>query len=164
MCDRVNTRSMRGIALAAAVVMLACSLNCQTQVTPPDDTTNIPDDTTNPPGRVENETISFSGRIQPIFTPTCTVCHSPGGVADLSGIALQLTEDVAYDLLVNQASVQDESFTLVVPGDSASSLLFLKINSNSPPIGDRMPLFSSVLSADEIALIRDWIDQGAMDN
>ncbi len=66
--------------------------------------------------------------------------------------------------LVNQPSVQDDSLTLVVPGDSASSLLVNKIESSNPQVGVRMPLFGLALSQSEINLIKNWIDQGALNN
>ncbi len=110
------------------------------------------------------DVVSFAGDIQPIFTTNCAGCHSPGGAADLAGIALQLTEGVAYDLLVSQPSVQDPDLTLVAPGDPDASLLLAKVESDSPPVGLRMPRFAPALSDDEIALIRSWIQQGAENN
>lgn len=115
-------------------------------------------------GPAEGEPVSFANHIQPILTVKCTDCHIPGGLADLAGIELKLTEDVSYALLVDQPSVQDPSLTLVVPGDAESSLLYLKISSDNPPVGLRMPEFAPALSQGDQTLIRDWIDQGAMEN
>ncbi len=112
----------------------------------------------------DGDPVSFSGRIQPIFTTACAGCHSEGGLADLSGIVLRLTADVSFSLSVGQQSVQRPDLTLVVPGDPASSLLFLKISSDTPPVGERMPRSAPPLSPLEIDLIRDWIDQGALNN
>ena len=77
---------------------------------------------------------------------------------------MHLTEGESYDAIVNQPSVQDASWTRVVPGDSAKSLLYLKVSSNNPPVGVRMPRFTPPLSGTDIGLIRDWIDQGALNN
>jgi hypothetical protein len=85
-------------------------------------------------------------------------------MADLAGIQVQLGEGLSYDLLVNQPSVMNPEMMLVDPGDSAASMLFAKISSDNPPVGDRMPTFSPPLTREELATIRDWIDQGAMDN
>lgn len=114
-------------------------------------------DTTPPP------TVSFSADVLPIFK-FCSTCHRTDGFADLRGIPLRLTDTEAYDQLINQPGVQDPSFIYVVPGDSASSLLFIKISTDTPPFGNRMPLFSPSLTDEEIALIRDWIDEGALNN
>ena len=108
--------------------------------------------------------VSFARDIQPIFTVNCAGCHSPLGAADLAGIRLKLTEGVAYELLVDQPSVQRADLTLVVPGDSALSLLYLKISQDAPPVGVRMPRFAPALSPLEIDLIQTWIDEGAMEN
>ena len=112
----------------------------------------------------DNKVVSFANDVQPILTATCAGCHSPGGGADRFGIALQLTADVSYGLLVNQPSVLGSELTLVVPGEAASSFLLEKVSSNPPSIGDRMPRFAPALSLAQIDLIRDWIKQGARAN
>lgn len=106
--------------------------------------------------------VSFSNDIQPIFDQNCTVCHVNGGIAGFTGLFLGAA--TSFDLLVNQASSQNSALTRVVPGDSASSLLFLKINSDRPPVGSRMPLGRAPLRNDLISLIQTWIDQGAENN
>ncbi len=108
--------------------------------------------------------VSFAMEIQPIFTQECASCHSQGGFADNVGIPMRLVEGLTLDSTVNQASTQDATFTLIEPFDAANSLLFLKLSENAPPVGSTMPLFGEPLSSDELGLIRDWIDQGAMDN
>ena len=108
--------------------------------------------------------VSFKDQIQPILNTDCFRCHRVNGEADLFGIALQVGEEVAFELLVNQPSSLDANLTLVVPGDAASSLLFNKVASDTPPTGARMPLREAPLSAESIELIRDWIDQGALNN
>ena len=138
---------------AATVGLLASGLACQV---------NVP--VSEPPPE-RGGTVSFATQIQPILVTYCSGCHSPGGAAVVNnGIPMHLTEGEAYDAIVNQPSVQDATWTLVVPGDSASSLLFLKVSSDNPPVGVRMPQFSPPLSEAEIGLIRDWIDQGALNN
>ncbi len=121
------------------------------------DDTSPPDDTAPP----TVQTVSFSNQIQPIFDANCIVCHVSGGIADA---ILHLNAEEAFDALVGPPSVQDVSLTLVDAGDSSTSLLLQKVNSDSPPVGARMPLGGPPLSDDLIALIRDWIDQGAPNN
>ena len=113
-------------------------------------------------GGSNGDTISFARDVQPILTTFCATCHVEGGLADLSGIALRLTEAEALDGRIGGMSVQDPSLAFVVPGDSSSSLLFLKISMVDPPVGDRMPFALLPLEDDEIAIIRDWSDQGAV--
>jgi hypothetical protein len=50
-------------------------------------------------------------------------------------------------------------FMRVVPGRPEESLLYLKVN-QAAPCGDAMPIEGS-LPADQISLVRDWIEKGA---
>lgn len=109
----------------------------------------------------EKSVVSYIDDVLPIFQVRCLGCHRPGGSA---GYGLRLTEPAGYDLIVNQPSAQDPTYTLIVPGDSSSSLLFLKLESDTPPVGTRMPPVGGPLSETQIALIADWIDQGALNN
>ncbi len=124
----------------------------------PADGTEPPPDETEPP---PVDMVSFSGQIQPIFDANCTICHVSDGFADE---IMHLNAEESFDALVDQPSVQNPDLTRVVPGDSGASLLFLKVSSDSPPVGVRMPFGGAPLPAGEIALIRDWIDQGAQNN
>ena len=121
-------------------------------------------DNGNSNGGSNGDTISFARDVQPILTTFCATCHVEGGLADFRGIALRLTEAEALDGLIGGMSVQDPSLAFVVPGASASSLLFLKISMPDPPVGNRMPFELAPLEDDEIAIIREWIDQGAAAN
>lgn len=145
---KIDSLGMR--AFAGIFVFAVIEAGCDTAV--------------NMPGSGSSGTVSYANDIQPIFTAQCINCHATGGVAVLAGIPLLLTEGDSYDMLVNQQSVQDTSLTFVIPGDSANSLLFLKVEATLPPIGVRMPLGGNALSDSDVALIRDWIDQGAMNN
>ncbi len=150
MTNRLGMTRLAAGAFSASAALLWVGGACQTDVPMPA-----------PPS---GNAVSFSGDIQPIFNASCSGCHSAGGFAAIQGIALRLTAGESFNGLVNQASSQQANLTLVVPGDSASSLLFQKVSSNTPPIGSTMPLFGGPLSAVQSGLIRDWIDQGAMNN
>lgn len=108
--------------------------------------------------------VSFAQHVQPIFNARCTSCHRAGSPTSSVFVPLILTAGDSYDALVNRPSDQRADLTLVVPGDSSASLLYQKIASSSPPVGSRMPLFRSALSDEHIGLVRDWIDQGALNN
>lgn len=143
---------VRLAALSVNAILLTAGAGCQGVIDATDETGSSVD------------MISFKDQIQPILNTYCFRCHRSGGEADLAGITLQLGEEVAFDLLVNQSSIQDANLRLVVPGDAQLSLLFLKLDSDTSPVGDRMPLREAPLSAGSIGLIRDWIDQGALNN
>ncbi len=91
------------------------------------------------------ETIDFSGQIAPILQRHCLRCHQSGHAA--GDISLSTIEDLA----------EQES---IVRGDSSSSPLVDLIRSVD---GDRpqMPKEGAPLTASQVALIRQWIDQGA---
>jgi Secretion system C-terminal sorting domain len=104
--------------------------------------------------------VSFSTDVQPIFTTNCVNrgCH-PGGGAPFS-----LEEGVSYTNLVNvTASNQTCGAALrVTPFDSDSSVLYLRISGRTTCA--RMPLIGDTLSLADQNTIRDWIDEGAMND
>ena len=65
-------------------------------------------------------------------------------------------------MLVGVASVGAPSIDRVVPGDPDSSFLIHKLE-GTQSAGDRMPLGGPYLDADTIAIIRQWITDGALE-
>jgi hypothetical protein len=102
--------------------------------------------------------ISFSNQIQPIFERNgqCTGCHGGSG-------GLTVTAGSSYSNLVN-ANAQSSCITLkrVLPYDAANSVLYRKVSGTT--CGSQMPQGGPFLNAQDIALIRDWINQGANNN
>lgn len=97
-------------------------------------------------------TVSLATQIQPIFTANCTLnCHSPGGIF----AALNLTTGNSFASLVQSIPPR------VIPGSSATSLLYLRVSGATLP---RMPLGLPPLSVADQTLIQNWIDQGAANN
>lgn len=99
--------------------------------------------------------VSFSQQVVPIFTANCTGCH--GGTANLF-----LGSAQAYNSLVNVPAQTGAcaGTPRVTPGNSGQSALYLRV---SGTCSQRMPLGGS-LTEPEITLIRQWIDQGALNN
>jgi len=98
--------------------------------------------------------------VQPIFTSNCSTldCH---GAAEQAG--LKLSAGDARTELVNVASTSEPAFLRVATSDSDTSYVIIKLDGNQN-VGGRMPLGGQPLDADEIQLIRNWIDEGAKDN
>jgi len=98
-----------------------------------------------------------------IFNPTCTdvFCHDESG---FSG-SLSLVEGRSYDALVNvepdNLSARLEGLLRVDPGNPDNSFLLIKLMNPSLEQGGRMPLTGDPLSAEQIQLVRDWIEAGA---
>lgn len=93
-----------------------------------------------------------------IFTPKCATsgCHNSVGLAPKLSSTSQ-----SYDQLVGVAATGCADETFVVAGSSATSYLLDKLGSGGSYCGSLMPLSSTALSSEELALITAWIDAGA---
>jgi hypothetical protein len=93
--------------------------------------------------------VHFNRDIRPILSNRCFKCHGP----DLKkgGLNLQDRTGAVKELKSGRVAV--------VPGKSAESELVRRITSDDP--SERMPPVSEPLSAEQIAKLKSWIDQGA---
>ncbi len=103
--------------------------------------------------------LSFAADVwDPIFSPNCS-CHQSGS----QGSFMMGTDAAAaFTAIINVPSV-NSPLMYVVPGESANSYIFHKVNNTHIDAGGaglRMP-FGGMLSEDEIATVKDWIDGGA---
>lgn len=94
---------------------------------------------------------AFTAWVMPVMTAKCVACHGPDKVK--AGLRLD-----SYDAILKEPKLGP----VVVPGNSAASELVKRLEmpidheNAMPPPGD-----PSQVSADEIALVRWWIDAGA---
>jgi hypothetical protein len=97
------------------------------------------------------------GQVQSLFSRSCTSCHPAVNPS------LDLLPGASYASLVNRRALEDPNYLRVVVGDPAKSFLYLKVAGFAPEaqVGGRMPLRQPPLPAAQIALIRNWILQGA---
>lgn len=91
-----------------------------------------------------------------VFTPICTTCHS-GAAAPLG---LRLDEGAAFAMLVNAQSTEQPALLRVAPGNPDASYLIQKLEGTAA-VGARMPLNAPALPPETIAVIRQWIVNGA---
>lgn len=103
-------------------------------------------------------TIDYQSAIQGIFDNHCIECHS--GDPPVPG-DLDLSAGGSWSHLFDVQSAQNPAFVRVAPNRPLQSLLFLKVNCDTPRVGMRMPLGRPPLADDEQALILDWIAAGA---
>src|SRR5438128_1858357 len=92
--------------------------------------------------------VDFVRDIQPILKTSCYECHGPAkqkGKLRLDAKPLALKGG--------------KSGPVIVPGNSEKSGLIERLTTGSDD--DRMPQDKDALPAEQIALIRRWIDQGA---
>jgi len=102
-------------------------------------------------------TADFDSIQSHVFTPICTVCHI--GASAPHGLRLDAAS--SYNLLVGVPSDEVPSLLRVKPGDPSNSYVIQKLEGHAA-VGERMPLGGPYLSGDVIAVIRQWITDGAM--
>jgi hypothetical protein len=102
--------------------------------------------------------VSFEEDVLPLLTESCG-CHDPakfGSAIDLVGFSIE-----NYGKVRRGGANSGEE--IVIEGDPCNSILLQKL-SEAPPFGVRMPTFGPYLSRKEMALLHDWIAEGAHDN
>jgi hypothetical protein len=92
-----------------------------------------------------------------IFTPICTACHIGAGAPQ----GLRLDEANAFNDLVNVSAQQVGGLLRVDPFNPEDSYLVQKIEGTAS-VGAQMPFGGPPLPHEDIALIRDWISDGAL--
>ncbi len=97
--------------------------------------------------------INFNRSIRPILSDTCFACHGPDGEARLANLRLDIKDGGAFE--------ERDGHRLIVPGDSARSVLYQRVSSKDE--ATRMPPANSgrTLTEKQIDLIKRWIDEGA---
>lgn len=97
--------------------------------------------------------LQYHRDIQPILSDTCFACHGPDAGQRQAGLRLDHRE-VAI-------APADSGSIAIVPGKSAESELVARITSTDPDM--RMPPEEGIkkLSPEQIALLKQWIDEGA---
>lgn len=109
-------------------------------------------------------TESGSGTLQPtlksiqdnVFTPICTQCH----IGSAAPRGLRLDDASSFAMLVNASSAEVPSLNRVTPGDPENSYLIQKLEGRAS-VGAQMPLGQPPLPQSTIAVIRQWISNGA---
>ena len=93
--------------------------------------------------------VSFSRDIRPILNQNCILCH--GGVRQKSGVSFIFREEAL--------GVGKSGRPTIVPGKPDASELIARLTSTDPET--RMPYHGPPLSPQQIALLRQWIKEGA---
>ena len=98
--------------------------------------------------KTTERTVNFVHDLQPIFNTSCVRCH---------GSSVQMGQ---LRLDPKPGFTRGDFGKAIIPGKSGESLLVQRIQG----LGDkvRMPLEGDPLSVEQAALIRVWIDQGAV--
>ena len=117
-----------------------------------------------PSNNTTNTTVRFSQQIQAeILTPACTACHTDDGRTPSAG--LNLKSGSAYANLVGVASSGKPGAIRVIAGNPSGSYMVQKLEGAPDIVGLRMPRNGPPYLTDaQVALIRLWIQNGALNN
>src|SRR5688572_30126439 len=98
------------------------------------------------------KTIEFNRDIRPILSDYCYTCHGPAKSTRKAELRLDTKDGAFADL---------GGYHAVVPNKLAESKIWERVNARDP--SERMPpaKFGRKLSAQQIDLLRRWIEQGA---
>jgi hypothetical protein len=120
--------------LAAVIVILA---GCQPEAPPP-------------------KTVSFAKEVFPILQANCQSCHLPPSGTGYSKSGLNME---SYDTLMTGTKFGP----IIIAKDSFTSALVMLIEGRADP-SIRMPHGQAALAQKDIATIKTWIEQGALNN
>jgi hypothetical protein len=128
------------------LLLVIVAAGCKDMGTDPQYTQTTTPPTTPPP----TGTISFSQHVLPILQSRgCTGCHGGSGGLVVTSVASLLTGG-------NHGAA-------IVAGQADNSNIIKKLSA-TPPFGLRMPQGGPYLADSTIAVIRAWINQGALNN
>jgi hypothetical protein len=144
----VNPRNRHSITLTTSIVLAivvgtsVAIVSCKDQISDPNANPIV----------FPSANVSYSKHVDPLFQQRCAVsgCHTSGAAA--AGLVLSAP---SYSSLMNHQP------RLVNPGASNNSLLVQRIDGRLAP---QMPFDSQPLTANQIAGIKKWIDEGATNN
>ena len=95
-----------------------------------------------------------------VFSVSCAIpsCHGGGNVQ----YGLRLDPGFSAGNLINVPSPRNANLIRVVPGDPDASFLIQKLQGADGLLGDRMPDGGPYLTTATINVIRQWIQNGAL--
>ena len=118
----------------------------------------------NSPSAPSTSTVNFSTQVQQqIFNPACVACHTDDGRTPAGappGLNLK-NAGVSISNLVNAAATGKAGAVRVIPGNPNGSYLIQKLEGAADIAGVRMPRNANPLTNEQIALIKQWIQEGA---
>ena len=93
--------------------------------------------------------VDFNRDVRPILSDNCFACHGPDEANRMAGLRLDDRE----------AAFARKG--VIVPADSAKSRLVQRITADKPALLMPPPATKRTLTAKQIAIIKQWIDEGA---
>ncbi len=99
-----------------------------------------------------DDPVRFNVDVRPILSDACFACHGPDANARQSELRLD-TEDGLF--------AEHDGHVVVVPGQLEASELYRRMTSDDPDEKMPPPDAERQLSAEQIALLKRWIEEGA---
>jgi hypothetical protein len=97
--------------------------------------------------------VSFARDVRPILSENCFACHGPDDKTRKAGLRLD-TKEGAF------AKLESDGLA-IVPGKPDESDLVFRIESDDPDLHMPPKKSGKQLTADQVALLRRWVEQGA---
>lgn len=104
---------------------------------------------TNGSGGATAQTVDFNRDVRPILNGSCIGCH--GGVKQAGGVSFSYREQVL--------GTGKSGRPTVIPGNPRASELMARVTSGNAET--RMPLHAPPLQPQQVAVLRQWIEEGA---
>ncbi|MCE7864062.1 MAG: DUF1553 domain-containing protein [Bacteroidetes bacterium CHB5] len=101
------------------------------------------------------DSVDYNLNIRPILSDRCFKCHGPDAAQRKANLRLDIPEGALAALKDNPAA------HAITPGDPDQSEVFLRISSSDTSVLMPPPNSNLSLNAQEISLIKKWIEQGA---
>jgi len=99
--------------------------------------------------------ISYKADVQPILKQYCLECHAEGG----DGYAKSGLLMTSHESLMKGTKFG----SIITPGDGLSSVLIMLVEGRTDP-SIKMPHGKESLPKDKIAVLKQWVVQGAKNN
>ena len=100
----------------------------------------------------------LSSDVQTVLNNHCTSCHFSGGNSPI------LTAGSTYSQTYNVTATCDATKKRVNPTSASTSVVYLRVSSNTECSGYMPPILSQTLTSGELTIIRAWINNGAPNN
>jgi hypothetical protein len=104
------------------------------------------------PPQTATKRVDFNRDIRPILSDTCFKCHGPDEKQRMANLRLDDTEGLFVDR---------GGYRIIGPGNAAQSKLYQKVSSKDDSFLMPPAYSGRTLTASQIELIKQWIDQGA---
>ncbi len=97
--------------------------------------------------------VDFDRDIRPILSDNCYACHGPDEKQRKAGLRLDIEEGAFREL--------EDGIKAIVPEKPDESELIFRVEMDDPTIQMPPPDFGKTLNAEQVGLLRTWIEQGA---